>query len=74
MKEKIEQVKSFCKKNEDVIMIALVVVATATVNHIASRAALKSLSIDRIDMDKNENRLRVTYKNGDADYYHLKNK
>lgn len=71
MKEKIENVKKFVKKNEDALLLGVLVVATATVNHVASRAALNSLRVKRVDLDKSKERVRITYKNGDADYYHV---
>lgn len=70
MKKQIEKVKSFVKKNEDAILLGIIIVGTATANHAATRAALNSMRVASVGFDKNNDQIHITYKNGDTDRYY----
>ena len=71
MKEKVENIKKFVKENEGPILIGVIVIATGVASNVATKAALNSMRIDDVTINNAKDRIRVTYKNGDTDYYNL---
>jgi hypothetical protein len=71
-----DRLKKFYRDHEDDILLAGILVTGMTVTvaaqGITTKRALDGLRIDRVDLDKSKERVRITYKNGDQDYYHGK--
>lgn len=71
-----DRLKKFYHDHEEAILITGIFVAgmsvTVTAQGIITKRALDGLRIDRVDLDKSKERVRITYKNGDQDYYHGK--
>jgi hypothetical protein len=69
-----DRIKKFCKDHENAIIVGGIAVAGITGTFVASytstRRGLDQLRIERVDLDKSKERVRITYKNGDQDYYH----
>jgi hypothetical protein len=72
-----DRIKKFYDDHERAIVLSGVVIASISAStaasYISTRSGLKQLRIASVDVHKTGERVRITYQNGDQDYYHAKN-
>lgn len=70
-----DRIKKFYDEHENAIILGTVIVtgltASTAASYISTKSGLKQLRISRVDLDKSKERVRITYQNGDQDYYHV---
>jgi type II secretory pathway component PulC len=73
VKEKIEKVKKFCHEHREEILISVGATVGAVVSsYVVTKTMQSKLSINYVEVNKESHDVRITYKNGDIEYYNQK--
>lgn len=65
----MDKFKTFVDKHHAILTVSSVIIGVATVQYAATRAAVNSMAISKVDLDDNVRKVRVTFRNGKTEYY-----